>query len=332
MANPANHFAQADDGPPQRRAILPSLPFRNQLDTSARRFFWFLTLIPVVLVVVITIALAVRSAPILREHSLLELLSGTVWKPMSGKFGFLPFIVGTFWVTIVGVGLAVVPCLLTALYLSEYARPATRNVIKPLLDVLAAIPSVVYGVWGTLVIVPFVQKTLMPFFDRNFGFIPLFASNQPTGFSILSGGIILAVMIVPFIVSIIYEILMTVSQDMRQASLGLGATKWETIVRVIFPQILPGIIAAVVLGASRALGETMAVLMVVGNVPQLPTSIFDAAYPLPALIANNYGEMMSIPLYDAALLLAAFILLAIILIFNVLATLVLQGMTGRRQK
>ena len=203
--------------------------------------------------------------------------------------------------------------------------------MKPLLDVLAAIPSVVFGVWGMLVIVPTVQKTVMPFMSNTFGFLPLFASNQPTGFSIISGGIILAVMIMPFIIAILFEILKTVPQDLREASLSLGATRWETVMHVIFPKILPGVIAAIVLGASRALGETMAVLMVVGNVPQIPTSIFDAGYPLPALIANNYGEMMSIPLYDLALLLAAFILLAIILTFNVLATLVLQRMLLKRE-
>ena len=123
--------------------------------------------------------------------------------------------------------------------------------------------------------------------------------------------------------------LRTIPEDWRHASLGLGATRWQTMRRVIFRQALPGMIASVVLGTSRAFGETMAVLMVVGNVPQVPTSIFDAAYPLPALIANNYGEMMSIPLYDAALLGAALILLVMILVFNIASTLVLQRMMGR---
>ncbi|MHB8133158.1 MAG: phosphate ABC transporter permease subunit PstC [Anaerolineaceae bacterium] len=332
MAAPAL-LSKPEQGRPQDgRPYKLSISLRNRLNNIAARVFWLITLIPVGLVIAITVALAVRSAPILQSHSLVELFTGTVWKPFGGQFGFLPFIAGTFWVTTIGVILAVPPCLLTAFYLSEYARPITRNIMKPLLDVLAAIPSVVYGVWGMLVIVPFVQKTFMPWMSSHFGFIPLFASNQPTGFSVISGGVILAVMIIPFIIAIIYEILKTVPQDLREASLGLGATRWETITLVIFPKILPGIIAAIVLGASRALGETMAVLMVVGNVPQIPTSIFDAAYPLPALIANNYGEMMSIPQFDAALLLAAFILLLIILTFNVIATLVLQRILGRRGK
>jgi phosphate transport system permease protein len=313
----------------QGRESRPSLAIRQKQDRTARRAFALLAVLPVALIIAITVALVVRSWPILEQYSLRELLTGTTWKPMKGLFGFWPFIAGTLWVTVAGVGLAVPPCILTAIYLSEYASTTTRAILKPLLDILAAIPSVVYGVWGMVAIVPFVGNVLNPWFDKWFGYIPLFASNQPTGFSILSGAIVLAVMIAPFIVAVTYEVLRTIPEDWRHASLGLGATRWQTMRRVIFRQALPGMIASVVLGTSRAFGETMAVLMVVGNVPQVPTSIFDAAYPLPALIANNYGEMMSIPLYDAALLGAALILLVMILVFNIASTLVLQRMMGR---
>jgi phosphate transport system permease protein len=313
----------------QDRHARSSLAIRRRQDRTARRAFALLALLPVLLIIAVTAALVIRSWPILEQYTLAELLSGTVWKPMKGLFGFWPFIAGTLWVTVVGVGLAVPPCILTAIYLSEYAKAPTRNLLKPLLDILAAIPSVVYGVWGMVAIVPFVGNVLNPWFDRWVGFIPLFASNQPTGYSILAGGTVLAVMIAPFIVAVTFEVLRTIPEHWRLASLGLGATRWQTIRRVIFRQALPGMIAAVVLGTSRAFGETMAVLMVVGNVPQVPKSIFDAAYPLPALIANNYGEMMSIPLYDAALLGGALILLVIILIFNIASTMVLQRMMGR---
>ncbi|MBI3739818.1 MAG: phosphate ABC transporter permease subunit PstC, partial [Chloroflexi bacterium] len=235
------------------------------------------------------------------------------------------------WVTAVGVLLAIPPCLLVALYLSEYAHAFTRSLAKPVLDLLAAIPPVVYGVWGLLAIVPLVDNVLAPLAGRWLGSVSIFAVNQPTGFGILSGGIVLAVMIAPLVISVVYEILLTVPNDLRHASLAVGATQWQTIRQVVIPRVLPGIVAAIVLGASRALGETIAVLMVVGNVAKVPTSIFDAAYPLPALIANNYGDMMSIPLYDAALLGAALILLIVILIFNIISTLVLQRMLGRRR-
>ena len=312
------------------RGLRPSLAYRRRQDQRAGRVFFIITLLPIALVILVTIALALRFWPILKEYSLWELVSGTIWRPQQGKFGFWPFITGTFWVTMVGAGLAVPPCILTALYLSEYARASTRAIMKPLLDLLAAIPSVVYGVWGVLVIVPLVNDNIKPFFETYLGFIPYFTTKNPTGYSILAGGIVLAVMVAPFIIAVTYEVLATVSQGLREASLAVGATQWQTIRSIVIKQTLPGILAGVVLGATRALGETMAVLMVVGNVPQVPKSIFDTAYPLPALIANNYGEMMSIPLYDAALLGAAFMLLVIILIFNIASTLVLQRMLGKR--
>jgi len=221
-------------------------------------------------------------------------------------------------------------CLLTSIYLAEYAHARMRSIAKPVLDLLAAIPPVVYGVWGLLAIVPFVDDVLAPLSDRWLGSVSIFAVNQPTGFGILAAGIVLAVMIAPLIISVMYEIFSTVPNDLRHASLAVGATQWQTIRTIILPQVAPGILAAIVLGASRALGETIAVLMVVGNIPQIPTSIFDSAYPLPALIANNYGEMMSIPLYDSALLSAALVLLAVILIFNILSTLVIQRMMRRK--
>jgi phosphate transport system permease protein len=260
----------------------------------------------------------------LTAYPLRDLLLGSVWKPSEGSFGFWPFIMGTFWVTLVGVALAVPPCLLVAIYLAEYAHAFTRSLAKPVLDLLAAIPPVVYGVWGLLAIVPLVETVLAPAAKRWLGTLPFLAVNQPTGFSILAGGVVLAVMIAPLVIAVVFEIFTTVPNDLRNASLAIGATQWETIRRVVLPQVLPGIIAAIVLGASRAFGETIAVLMVVGNVPKVPHSLFDPAYPLPALIANNYGDMMSVPLYDAALLCAALVLLVVILIFNILSTLVLK--------
>ena len=306
-----------------------SIPKRRTQDHSASRALFLLTLLPPGLVLIILFALGERTWPILSEHTIWELLTGNVWKPLQGYFGFWPFIASTIWVTVAAITLAIPLCLLTAIYLSEYAHQSMRLVMKPLLDLLAAIPSVVYGVWGMVVIVPWVEHSLLPFFKRWAGFLPLFVSTNPTGFGILAGGIILAVMIAPFIIAVTYEVMATVPEGLRQASLALGATHWQTIKSTVLPQSLPGILAGIVLGSSRALGETMAVLMVVGNVAQVPRSVFDAAYPLPALIANNYGEMMSIPMYDAALMGAALILLVIVLIFNVASTLILRRIMGR---
>ena len=180
--------------------------------------------------------------------------------------------------------------------------------MQPVIDILAGIPSVVYGVWGILIIVPFIANVIAP----NFGL-------QTTGYTLITGSIVLAVMIIPFILNILIEIINTVPFELTEATLSLGATKWEVIKHVIIRKAKPGIISSFGLGISRAFGETIAVLMVAGNVAKIPDGLFDPAYPLPALIANNYGEMMSIPLYDSALMMAALILFISILLFNFLS-------------
>jgi len=283
----------------------------------------FLTLATVLLVPLIAVALFLRALPILAVRPLSELLFSTTWRPLKGMFGFYPFIAGTLWVTAVAMIIAVPPSLLTAIYLAEYASSRLRAVVNPLIDLLAGIPSVVYGVWGVLTVVPLVGDHVAPFLNRWLGPIGLFRSTNPTGYNVLSGGVVLAVMVFPIIIAVAQDIIRAVPQGLREASLALGATRWQTVRRVVLRRAWPGVMAAVVLGFSRAFGETMAVLMVVGNVPEVPRSIFDPAYPLTALIANNYGEMMSIPLYDAALLGGALILLLIVLIFNLGARLVL---------
>jgi phosphate transport system permease protein len=296
---------------------------RGVKDQFARRLMGLLTLLASLLVPLMALALFVRARPILAIQPLGELLLSTDWHPLRGAFGFYPFIVGTLWVTCAAMVIAVPPSLLTAIYLAEYARPQIRVVAKPLIDLLAGIPSVVYGVWGVLTVVPFIQKIAAPTLNSWLGFIPLFRADNPTGYGVLAGGLVLAVMVFPVIIAVAEEVIRTAPQGLREASLALGATRWQTVKHVVLRRTLPGVIAAVVLGFSRAFGETMAVLMVVGNVAQVPRSIFDAAYPLTALIANNYGEMMSSPSYDAALLGAALILLLIVLTFNIVSRLVL---------
>jgi phosphate transport system permease protein len=224
---------------------------------------------------------------------LCELLFSSSWRPFKGEFGFFPFIMGTFWVTGVAVGIAIPFCLLSAIYLSEYAAKRLQEWVKPLIDILAGIPSVVYGVWGVLVVVPLIKDYIAPIMGRF-----------STGYSVLAGGIVLAIMVFPIIIHVSLEVLSSLPHALREASLALGATKWQTVKHVVLRKAMPGIIAAIVLGLSRAFGETMAVLMVAGNVARVPSSVLDPAYPLPALIANNYGEMLSIPLYDSALLFA----------------------------
>jgi phosphate transport system permease protein len=310
------------------RKSYPRSSRRANIDRLVQRGFYGLAALPILLVTVILVLLLKQSWPIFTTTPLVKLLVGRTWLPSQGLFGFYPFIIGTIWVTVAALVFSVPPCLLTAIYLAEYAKPRLRTIMKPLLDILAAIPSVVYGVWGMIAIVPIV-KSIGPLFNNSSGFLSFLKSTNPTGFSILAGSIVLAVMISPLIITITYEVLRTVPDGYREASLAVGANKWETIKYAILPKTTSGIIAAIVLSASRALGETMAVMMVVGNVVKVPNSIFDPAYPLTALIANNYGEMLSIPLYQSALMLAALILMVIVLIFNVLATLMLHQINGR---
>ena len=281
-------------------------------DKIADKVMFFLTVSSGLIVFLMAIGLYQRSRPILAIKSISDLLFSLSWHPLKKEFGFLPFIMGSLWVTGVAVLIAIPLCLLTAIYLSEYAPRYMRQLSKPLIDLLAGIPSVVYGVWGVLVIVPLIKNHIAPFFGKF-----------STGYSVLAGGIVLAIMIFPVIIHISVEILKMVPRGIREASLSLGATKWQTIKFVVLRKAMPGVIAAVVLGLSRAFGETMAVLMVAGNVAKVPFSVFEPAYPLPALIANNYGEMLSVPLYDSALLLACLILLLVVLLFNIIARVVL---------
>jgi len=277
-------------------------------DRLARRAMGGLAAVPGLLVLLIVVGLFLKSKAILGVGPLSGLLFSTAWAPLKGQFGFFAFIMGTVWVTLTALVLAVPVSILTAVYLSEYAPRWVREAAKPVIDLLAGLPSVVYGVWGVLLVVPFVGDVLAPLFGVT-----------SSGYSILAGGLVLAVMIFPTIIHVTLEVFTSVPRSLRDASLSLGATKWETTRHVVLRKGAQGILAAGALGFSRAFGETMAVLMVVGNVPAVPRSLFDPGYPLPALIANNYGEMMSVPRYDSALMMAALVLMLIVLFFNVLA-------------
>jgi len=264
--------------------------------------------------------LFVNSLPIMQEKGLWTLLTTSNWRPFKGEFGFASYILSTLYVTGIAIVIALPLSLLTSIYIIEYASPKILRAFSSVVDLLAGIPPVIYGVWGTLTIVPFISESLAPHFVEF-----------STGYSVLAAGVVLAIMIIPLIISILMEVFVAVPKEMREASMSLGATKWQTVKKVVIRKSIPGIIAATVLAISRAFGETLAVLMVCGNFTDLPKSIFDACYPLPALIANNYGEMMSVPQYESALMFAAFLLFFIIVLFNVISRLVLIQIDKRYQ-
>ncbi len=287
--------------------------YRIFRDKLVRVIMIGLTFTCILLLFIIGIGLLIKSFPIIHEKSIGSLLSTSSWKPFKGEFGFLVYIISTLYVTAIAVFLAFPPSLFTGIYLSEYASEGVRKFFQPVIDLLAGIPPVIYGVWGTLAIVPFISGVLAPHFV-----------DFSTGYSVITGGIVLAVMIIPLMVSLMIEIFRSIPGEIREASASLGATRWQTIKKVVLRKSLPGIIAVLVLAISRAFGETIAVLMVCGNMTVIPHSVFDACYPLPALIANNYGEMMSMPDYESALMFAALLLFIIIVLFNASARLVLH--------
>ena len=282
-------------------------------DMTARNAMLIISMGCGLLVIVMALGLFIKAYLILKIKTPYDIFCTGSWRPLRGEFGFLPFIVSTLWVTGIASVIAVPISLMTAIFLSEYAPKSVRNISKPFIDLLAGIPSVVYGVWGILMVVPLVKNHIAPA-------LGIYSS----GYTVLSAGIVLSIMIFPVIINIITELFQTIPRELREASLALGATRWQTVKHVLLRKAMPGIFAANVLGLSRALGETMAVLMVAGNIVTIPVSPLDPGYPLPALIANNYGEMLSIPLYDSALMLAALVLFLVVIFFSTISRYILH--------
>jgi phosphate transport system permease protein len=289
-------------------------------DKTARYLMLGIAIFTLLFLLIIGLSLFFKALPIMKEKNLWTLLTSSDWKPFKGEFGFLPFILSTIYVSIIAIVIALPFSVLTSIYLNSYASKKIRKVFEPVVDLLSGIPPVIYGVWGTLTIVPLIANKIAPHFVE-------FSS----GYTVLTAGIVLAVMIIPLLISIMVEVFRSIPKEMVDASLSMGATKWQTVKQVILRKSISGIIAAVVLALSRAFGETMAVLMVCGNITQIPHSIFDAGYPLPALIANNYGEMMSMPNYESALLFSAFLLFIIVVLFNGLSRFTLNQIERRYQ-
>ena len=274
-------------------------------DKTARYCMLGIAVFTILILIIIGLTLFFKALPIMREKNLWVLLTSSNWKPFKGDFGFLPFIISTIYVSLIAIMIALPFSILTSIYLNSYASRNIRRFFEPVIDLLSGIPPIIYGVWGTLSIVPLIADKIAPKFVE-------FSS----GYSVLAGGVVLAVMIIPLLISILTEVFRSVPGEITDASMAMGATKWQTVKKVILRKSFPGIIAAVVLALSRAFGETMAVLMVCGNIIQIPHSVFDACYPLPALIANNYGEMLSMPNYESALLFSAFLLFIVVVMFN----------------
>jgi phosphate transport system permease protein len=253
-----------------------------------------------------------------------DFLTRSTWDPVAENFGALPFIYGTAISSLIALIIAVPLSIATAIYLTELAPVWIRQPIVSLIEMLAAIPSVILGLWGIFVMIPWLRAHAFPFLKQTFGWMPLF-SGPIYGVSMLAGGIIIAVMILPIITSVSREILRSVPDLQREAAYALGATRWEVTRIAVLSYAKQGLFGAVILGLGRALGETMAVTMVIGNTPQIRASLFAPGYTLASVIANEFTEATT-DVYVHALFEIGLVLFGITILANLLAQLLLRTM------
>jgi phosphate transport system permease protein len=251
----------------------------------------------------------------------LDFVRSSTWDPVAEEFGAFPLIFGTLFSSIIALVIAVPLSLGVAIYLTEFAPKPIRQPVAFLIGLLAAIPSVVYGLWGIFVLIPILRTSVFPFLRDTLGFLPLF-QGAIYGPSMLAAGVILAIMIMPYVMSVSREVLLAVPDTQREASLALGATRWEAVVTTVVPYARSGIIGAVILGLGRALGETMAVTMLIGNRHEIAASLFAPGYTMAAAIANEFTEAVG-DMHLAALAYVAFLLFVVTVLVNAAARLLI---------
>jgi phosphate transport system permease protein len=256
----------------------------------------------------------------------LGFLTHSKWDPVSDEYGALPFIFGTLVSSLIALLIAVPLGVATALFLTEMAPPRMRQPVITVIEMLAAVPSVIFGLWGIFVLIPWLRDHVFPFLKHWLGFLPLF-QGPIYGVSMLAGGIIVAVMILPIITSVSREILRSVPNLQREAAYALGATHWEVIRMAVLSYARRGLFGAAILGLGRALGETMAVTMVIGNRPEISASLFAPGYTLASVIANEFAEATS-DLYLNSLFELGLVLVALTILVNAIAQLMLRALAG----
>lgn len=251
----------------------------------------------------------------------LGFVASSTWNPVAEEFGAYPLIFGTLLSSLIALAIAVPLSLGVAIYLTEFAPKVTRQPVAFLIGLLAAIPSVVYGLWGIFVLIPVLRASVFPLLRDTLGFLPLF-QGPIYGPSMLAAGIILAIMVMPYVMSVSREVLLAVPDTQREAALALGATRWEAVVTAVLPYARSGIIGAIILGLGRALGETMAVTMLIGNRHEIAASLFAPGYTMAAAIANEFSEAVG-DLHLSALAYVAFLLFVVTVLVNAAARLLI---------
>ena len=253
-------------------------------------------------------------------------ITGSKWDPVSDEYGAWPFIFGTLVSSLIALLIALPLGVATALFLTEMAPMKVRQPVMMIVEMLAAVPSVIFGLWGIFVLIPWLRDHLFVWLKTWFGFLPIF-QGPIYGVSMLAGGIIVAIMILPIITSVSREILRSVPNLQREAAYALGATHWEVIRIAVLSYARRGVFGAAVLGLGRALGETMAVTMVIGNRPEISASLFAPGYTLASVIANEFTEATT-DMYLSALFELALVLLVLTIVVNVIAQLMLRTLSG----
>lgn len=270
----------------------------------------------IVLVVLLVYQLWINSTLPIQKFGW-SFLKGTNWDPNSGDFGALPFIYGTCVTSALALLIAVPTGIGAAIFLAELAPPRLSNAMTFLIELLAAVPSVIYGLLGIFILIPLMRTYFVPVIKATLGFLPLF-NGAFYGVSIFAAGIVLSIMVVPFIISVSREVLLAVPTDQREAALALGATKWEATWDIVIPNARTGIIGSIFLALARALGETMAVTMVIGNTPQIVASLFAPGYSIAAVVANEFTEATG-DLYLSSLIFLGLVLFGLTIVINAVA-------------
>ena len=309
------------------------LPLMTELSPGVRgdRVFKWLTLLMALsvfaLIVLVGYELSHGARMAVKQFGWRFLVSKE-WDPVNEQFGALPFIFGTLVSSIIALCIAVPLSIATAVYLTELAPPRLAKVLTVFIELLAAVPSVILGLWSIFVMVPWLREYLFPALRSVLGFTPLFR-GPIYGVSMLAGGMVIAIMIVPIITSVSREVLRSVPGLQREAAYALGATRWEVTRIAVLGYARNGLFGAVILGLGRALGETMAVTMVIGNRPEIASSLFAPGYTLASVVANEFSEATS-DVYLNALFELGLVLLGLTLLVNAAAQLFLRTFAGHR--
>jgi len=285
------------------------------------RLITFLFAVSTVLVTLLLIIELWRDSALARHKFGLQFFFTRVWDPIAEQFGALPFIYGTLVTATVSLVIAVPLGIGAAIFLAELAPARLSDSLEFFIDLLAAVPSVIYGLLGVFIVVPLMRDYVQPGLKKTLGFLPLF-SGPAYGVGFLTAGIVLAIMVIPYIISVSREVLMSVPRDQREAALSLGATRWESTWKVVVPFARTGITGSIFLALARALGETMAVTMVIGNTPTISASLFSPGYSIAAVIANEFTEATG-DLYLSALIELGLVLFLLTFLLNGLARLLI---------